>query len=94
MLLFHSPDGYNESTSDPEDPRQFLQRVHSPLRGGKMMHHGDRQHRIEALLAERQGQIIADQDLATNEVKYLTQDAHIVKIEVDPIDLDCEKKVL
>jgi len=53
MLLFHSPDGYDESTPDPEDPRQLLQRVYSPLRGGKMMHHGDRQHRIEALFAER-----------------------------------------
>lgn len=66
MLLFHSPNGYDEPAPDSEDPRQFLQRVYPPFRGGEVMHHGDRQHRIEALFSERQGQIIANQDLAAN----------------------------
>ena len=63
MLLLHRPDGDDKAAADPEDAGELLEGAHPTLGGREVVDHGDRQHRVEALVPEGQRQVVARQDL-------------------------------
>lgn len=67
MSLLQRPHGNNYTAANAEDARQLPQRPHSSLCGGKMMHHRQREHCIEAIVAKGQLQIVAQRHLWAKE---------------------------
>lgn len=63
VTLLHGPHGDDEATSDAQHSGQFPQSSHPSLGGSEVVHHGDGQHRVEALVPERKRKIVADHHL-------------------------------
>lgn len=63
--LLHGPDGDDETTPDAEHPSQLPQRPNPALCRREVVNHSHGEHSIEALVPERQGQVIAQQHLQT-----------------------------
>ena len=63
MPLFHGPDADHDPPADPEDARQLSERAHAPLRRGDVVDDGHAEDGVQALVAERERQVITVQNL-------------------------------
>jgi len=63
MPLFQCPHSDHHATTDPQDPGQLSQSLDTSLRGGEVVHHRQRQHRIETVVPKRQLQIVTKGNL-------------------------------
>lgn len=74
VSLLHSPNWDYESAPYPENAGKLFDGPNASFSRGKMMHHSNRQHCVEALIPKRERQVITNQNLLIkqNIYKYLT----------------------
>ena len=64
VTLLFGPDGDEDAAADAEDARQFAEDADAAVARRQVVQHGHRQRRVEALVAVRQPQRVADQHLS------------------------------
>ena len=63
MALLHGPDADHDPSADAQHAGQLPERARAPLHRGDVVDHGDGQHGVQALVAERKVQVITVEDL-------------------------------
>lgn len=72
MALLESPNSNYHTSTYAQNAGQFPQRSDSTFRGSKVMYYSQREHRVEAIIAKRQLQIVAQRHLWAKEHNVIT----------------------
>lgn len=69
-LMLHCPYGKQEPAADPSDSGQLSKSHGAPLHRGEVVHHRDRQHSVEGLIAVWQAKVVAYHHLKGADIMF------------------------